>query len=194
MARFLALALLLASASAGPAIARLGRVVKNLPPRSRYLESFGKNGSSIPANGAVWPTAIYWCNVEVGTPPQSFPVAIDSGSGDLDIGAKGCNGCVTTPPNNAYDHTASSTAKPALPFKFSNSYQTCDLSDPTAVCTITGGLYTDQVSLAGLGPVEVEVGQSICTHSNSYAYSLFALQVLSKSRRQISTSLRRSTA
>ena len=57
------------------------------------------NGSSIPANGDVWPTAIYWCFAEIGTPPVSFPVAIDSGSGDLDISAKGCDGCVTTPPN-----------------------------------------------------------------------------------------------
>ena len=28
-------------------------------------------------------------------------------------------------------------------------YQTCDLKDPTAVCTITGKLFTDKVSLAG---------------------------------------------
>jgi hypothetical protein len=157
--RFIVLALAIASVSAGtPAIARLGRFDRHLPPRSRFLEAFGGNGSSIPANGAVWPTAIYWCNVEVGTPSQTFPVAIDSGSGDLDISGKGCDGCVTTPPNNAYDHTASSTAAPAFPRKFSNSYQTCDLSDPTAVCTISGGLYTDKVSLAGLGPVDVELG------------------------------------
>ena len=58
----------------------------------------------------------------------------------------------------AYDHTASSTSKAAFPYKFSNSYQTCDLQDPTAVCTISGGLYTDLASLAGLGPVEVQVG------------------------------------
>ena len=116
------------------------------PPRSRMLDTLlGTNGSSIPAGGAVWPTAIYWCNVEVGTPPHSYPVAIDSGSGDLDIGGAGCKGCVTTPPNLPYDHTKSSTAKPALPYKFSNSYQTCDLKDPTAPCTITGNLYKDQV-------------------------------------------------
>jgi len=88
----------------------------------------------------------------------SFPVAIDSGSGDLDISGKGCDGCVTNPPNKAYDPKASSTSKPAFPFKFSNSYQTCDLKDPTAVCTITGSMYTDDVSLAGIGPVSVHLG------------------------------------
>jgi hypothetical protein len=60
------------------------------------------NGSTIPADGSVWPTAIYWCFAEIGTPPVSFPVAIDSGSGDLDISGKGCDGCVTTPPNQLY--------------------------------------------------------------------------------------------
>ena len=38
--------------------------------------------------GAVWPTAIYWTTVQVGTPARDFPVAIDSGSGDLDIGGE----------------------------------------------------------------------------------------------------------
>jgi len=128
------------------------------PPHSRVAAMLGGNGSSIPADGSVWPTAIYWCFAQVGTPPVSFPVAIDSGSGDLDISGKGCDGCVTNPPNKAYDARSSSTSRPVFPFKFSNSYQTCDLKDPTAVCTIEGSLYTDQVSLAGIGPVEVQLG------------------------------------
>merc|ERR1719377_352807 len=102
----------------------LSRKIVHSPPRSRVLQVMG-NGSSIPAGGAVWPTAIYWSKVQIGTPPKDFPVAIDSGSGDLDIAGVGCNGCVTTPPNNAYDPSASSTSKPVLPFVFSNSYQTC---------------------------------------------------------------------
>jgi len=127
------------------------------PPRSRVLQLTG-NGSSIPAGGAVWPTAIYWSTVQIGTPPKDFPVAIDSGSGDLDVPGLGCNGCVTTKPNNAYDASASSTSKNVFPFIFSNSYQTCDLKNPTAACTISGRLYKEQVSLAGLGPVDVKVG------------------------------------
>ena len=129
----------------------------NSPPRSRAF-SVLTNGSSIPAGGAVWPTAIYWTEVKVGTPPKTFPVAIDSGSGALDISGVNCDGCPTAPPNNQYDHAASSTSNAAFPYIFSNSYQTCDLKDPTAVCTISGKLYKDQVSLAGIGPVEVTVG------------------------------------
>lgn len=143
----------------------LSRFDVDLPPRSRYLETTG-NGSSIPTGGAVWPTGIFWCYVEIGTPPVSFPVAIDSGSGDLDVSGKNCEGCVTTAPNRGYDHKQSSTAKPAFPFVFSNSYQTCDLKNPVAGCTITGNLYADQVSLAGLGPVTIKVGSIQSQTSN----------------------------
>jgi hypothetical protein len=94
----------IAAAVASPpsfATAHLGKRTTLSPPRSRVAESLvgGANGSSIPADGSVWPTAIYWTYVSVGTPPVQYPVAIDSGSGDLDIGGKGCVGCVTTPPN-----------------------------------------------------------------------------------------------
>lgn len=135
----------------------LGKKVVHAHTRSRVVESL-PNGSSIPADGSVWPTAIYWATVQVGTPPQNFPAAIDSGSGDLDISGKGCDGCVTSWPNNQYDASASSTSKGVFPYSFSNTYQTCDLSDPTAPCTISGKLYSDKVHLAGLGPVDVTVG------------------------------------
>ena len=70
-----------------PRSAHLGKLVVHAPPRSR-IGSITANGSSIPAGGAVWPTAIYWSLVQVGTPPVDFPAAIDSGSGDLDISGK----------------------------------------------------------------------------------------------------------
>jgi len=128
-------------------IARLGKRIVHSPPRSRFLQTHASdsNGSSIPADGAIWPTAIYWSMVEIGMPPQSFPVAIDSGSGDLDVAGVGCDGCVTAPPNNQYDPDASSSSARAFPRTFSNTYQTCDLTDPTAPCTISGSVYTDQV-------------------------------------------------
>ena len=154
----LLLLLLLGAASATFTSVGMGKVEVHRPPTSRVMARLpGTNGSSIPAGGAVWPTAIYWSTVQIGTPPLDFPVAIDSGSGDLDVSGKGCVGCVTTAPNRLYDPAASSTSKKGF-FPFSNSYQTCDLKDPTAVCTISGQLYTDQVSLAGIGPVAVQLG------------------------------------
>lgn len=142
----------------GPRTAHLGATTTLAPPRSRIAAAMRRNGSSLPAGGAVWPTAIYWAMLQVGTPPRSFPAAIDSGSGDLDIAALGCDGCVTAPPNNQYDHAASSTSKPAFPFVFHNTYETCDLKHPTKPCSIGGKLYTDVVSMGGLGPVPVKLG------------------------------------
>lgn len=154
-----ALALLASAPTSSPGVhsLHLKSHTVHSPPRSR-IHALLTNGSSIPAGGAIWPTAIYWSFVEVGTPPVSFPVAIDSGSGDLDISGAGCDGCVTTPPNKAFSADASSTSSAAFPYTFSNSYQTCDLKDPTAPCTISGKLYKDQVSLAGAGPVSVKFG------------------------------------
>jgi len=141
-----------------PVSVPLHKRIVNSPPRSRVAAVLTGNGSSIPTGGAVWPTGIFWTTVQVGTPPQDFPVAIDSGSGDLDIAGKGCSGCVTHAPNNAYDAAASSTSNRAFPYVFSNTYQTCDLKHPTAPCTISGKLYKDKVTLAGLGPVDVKFG------------------------------------
>jgi len=112
----------------------------------------------IPAGGNVWPVAIYWVEVQVGSPPVSHPAAVDSGSSTLDIGAVGCAGCSVAAPNVPYDTRASSAAAPVAPYTFSNTYETCDLASPTAPCTIKGKLYADAVSLGGAGPVTVHVG------------------------------------
>merc|ERR1719284_108268 len=103
----------------------------NMPPRSSVLEARGP-GHSIPAGGAVFPTAIYWSKVQIGSPPQDFAVGLDSGSGDLFVEAKGCSGCTTAAPNNQYDHTASSTSTGAFPGFFAHSYETCSMKDPAA--------------------------------------------------------------
>lgn len=143
---------------ATPHSAHLSALIVHSPPRSKFAARLYPNGSSIPAGGAVWPTAIYWSFVQVGTPPLSVPACIDSGSGDLDVEGAGCDGCVFRPPNIPYDHSKSSTSSAVFPYTFSNTYETCDLKEPTAPCTISGSLYSDQVSLAGLGPVSVELG------------------------------------
>jgi len=146
-------------------------------PTSR-IHSILTNGSSIPAGGSVWPTAIYWTTVQVGTPPVDFPVAIDSGSGDLDISGKNCDGCPTAPPNKPYDHTQSKSAKAVFPYVFSNSYQTCDLKNPTAVCTISGKVYNDQVTLAGVGPTTVKVGSIEKQTTNFDQFKIIVSKIL----------------
>jgi len=129
---------------------------------AQYLKSDPSSGQSIPTWGDVFPVAIYWVFVDVGTPPVQFPVAIDTGSYDLDIPMVGCNTCISAPPNAIYDVSKSSTGSISCPDSciFSNSYQTCDLSNPSAVCTISGNYYQDMVTFShtGIKPVSVVFG------------------------------------
>lgn len=146
-----------ATSAAIPHVVPMGAHRVDRPPHSRALQSQG-DGHEIPAGGAVFPTAIYWAKLQIGTPPQDFAVGLDSGSGDLFVEGKGCDGCTSGPPNNAYDPQASSTSKKAFPGFFIHTYKTCDLKKPSATCTMRGATFTDQISLAGLGPVQVKFG------------------------------------
>ena len=109
-----------------------------------------KNHHNFPQGGNIWPVAIYWTFIEVGTPPIRFAVNVDSGS-NLDIEGIGCTGCNPKLPNNAYDPQQSSTSKRGTPPTFSNSYLTCDLKNMTARCTVSGDVYEDEVSIGSLG-------------------------------------------
>eukprot|EP00927_Polykrikos_kofoidii_P073540 TRINITY_DN69571_c0_g1_i1.p1 TRINITY_DN69571_c0_g1~~TRINITY_DN69571_c0_g1_i1.p1 ORF type:complete len:421 (-),score=81.92 TRINITY_DN69571_c0_g1_i1:211-1392(-) len=146
-----------AAVGAAPRTVPMGKRVIDRPPHSRALQLSG-DGHSIPAGGAVFPTAMYWATVQIGTPPQDFAVGIDSGSGDLFVEGKGCTGCTSDEPNNAYDSSMSSTSKKAFPGFFIHSYKTCNMVNPSATCIMSGVPYHDQVSIAGLGPVDVKLG------------------------------------
>eukprot|EP01051_Picozoa_sp_SAG22_P001136 SAG22_NODE_41_length_25488_cov_6.133719_11_plen_294_part_00 len=163
--------------------------LQNFSPETELIDNFCKGAANIspppppaaavlPTGGNVWPVAIYWIYVSVGTPPQRFPVALDSGSMTLDIQGPGCISCPGTAPNRAYNPSMSSTSTACAaaqqpgdsgccPFStsggclgdtFHNTYQTCDLSDPQATCTISGGNFMDSVSVGGLGPVTATFG------------------------------------
>lgn len=123
----------------------------------------------------MWPVAIYWAFLTIGTPSAQYPAAIDSGSFTLDIPLKGCNGCVNTPPNHAYDPSASSSShlftcslfKSCTPggagcshdqCTFSNTYETCVPTNPTEPCTISGLWYSDKVTWGNSGAVTVQFG------------------------------------
>ncbi len=131
---------------------------RRLQKKASLHANAGGDPHSKPTNGSIWPVALYWTEVSIGTPAKVFPVAIDSGSGDLDIQGADCSGCPKSSPNNFYDPSDSSTSKRTFPYKFSNTYETCDLSDPSAPCTISGDVFTDAVSFAGLDSVDVKFG------------------------------------
>jgi len=151
------------------------RLAQVYMPMNKHLSS---SGSNLPVGGDVWPVAIYWCDVQVGTPPVSFPVAMDTGSFTLDIPNYNCPSCITKAPNTAYNPAKSSTSSnldcatqcgfscASNTCSFSNSYQTCDLTNPNNVCTITGLMYNDTVSLAGYGNVYATFGTITSQTSN----------------------------
>jgi hypothetical protein len=131
----------------------------------------GENrGHNFPQGGNIWPVAIYWTYIDVGTPPVKFPVNVDSGSSNLDIKGVNCSGC--SKKFNAYDPTISSTSKVGSPSTFSNSYLTCDLANMTARCTVSGNVYEDEVSLGSLGPVRVTFGSINNMTSNADQWKL----------------------
>jgi len=146
-------ALTVASSNTSPVVP-LHMHQEHLPPSSPILRS---RGHDLPVDGAVFPTAMYYAMVQVGTPPRDYAVGLDSGSGDLFVEGKGCKGCTLGPPNSQYDPSASASSKSAGG-SFHHSYQTCSMVNPSATCTIYGNMYTDEVSLGGLGPVVVKVG------------------------------------
>jgi len=128
--------------------------------------------------GGVYPQAVYWTYLEVGTPPVQTPVIFDTGSPFLNVEAVGCESCLHTPPNLPYDPNASITSLPytVAPSAWSRengvtsavgshepdtwhvSYKTCDATHPMESCDLGGRLFTDKVSLAGFGPVDVVFG------------------------------------
>lgn len=175
----LATTLVLLGALASPAAAagfqQVSPGVHSMPvhkTRKLAFDHTALQGNDYPTGGSIWPVGIFWVEIEVGTPPVKFPVAIDSGSGDLDIEGSACVACNKSPPNAGYDKSKSSTSKAVFPYGFSNSYQTCDLTDITAVCTISGGLYEDQVGIGGLGPVSVHLGaiEKITSNFDQFAH------------------------
>ena len=116
-------------------------------------------------DGNILPLGIYWTPVYLGVPVRGpFQLAIDTGSTDLMVPGVGCDGCVTEvtspydPSQSAgYTPLTCATTKvhckgcllsPSGPCRFLNSYETCDLADPTKSCTIEGPLITDQAGFS----------------------------------------------
>lgn len=132
----------------------------------------------VSVGGGVYPQAVYWTYLEVGTPPVRSAVIFDTGSPFLNVEASRCANCLHEAPNIPYDPDASSTsspyssppsawnrangmapaAGPGEPDSWNASYYTCDAKHPMDACHMGGRLFTDKVSLAGFGPVDVVFG------------------------------------
>jgi len=128
---------------------------------SRFLAPTSGSISTVNMSGNVLPVGVYWVNISLGTPFQNgFEVAVDSGSTDLLVPGYGCDGCHLEN-ENVYDISLSSTGSDVFcggsyrckacddrnQCHFINSYETCNLTDLTQLCTAAGPLYNDVFSI-----------------------------------------------
>jgi hypothetical protein len=144
------------------------------------LAAAAKMNVSVPMNGNIYPTGVYYATMQIGTPAQQFNVVLDTGSGTLILPAVGCVGCDPSVPkfNPKSSTTITKVAANSAsdcdnyfdPFAsqctFSNSYTTCVNSDPTEVCTESGPVWFDTFSIGGLS-AQATLG-SITTQTPSY--------------------------
>ncbi|KAL8949978.1 MAG: hypothetical protein Q9222_003956 [Ikaeria aurantiellina] len=95
----------------------------------------------------------YYANISIGTPPQSFFVQLDTGSGDLWIPSKLSNICrsnrTACQSSGQYDINQSSTAKD-LKKKFDSEYGGGN--------TASGTFVTDVVTFAGANVTDMRIG------------------------------------
>jgi len=102
----------------------------------------------------------YWGRVTLGTPPQSFTVIFDTGSGNVIVPVSDCKdaGCA---PHRKYDDRASSTSKDV---KNERGEEATQISFGTG--KITGDFYQDKLCISG----------SLCLNANFIAANKMSQQ------------------
>lgn len=153
----------------------LGTAVKVIGARTSSRHPVHREAIQ-PLNGNLLPLAIFYTTVQVGTPARTFNVSIDTGSTDLLVPLAGCAGCKEG--TEVYDPQASKGSgivecnktltcskcqpSPSQPSHqqcaFSDSYLTCNLKNLTDICTVSGVIYHDTVSVAGISASDVRFG------------------------------------
>jgi hypothetical protein len=127
-----------------------------------------KMSKDVTVGGDISSLDYYYLTVKIGTPGQTFNVLMDTGSSDLLVPAVGCQGCSAWPgPNKPFNPALSSTAQPISSDDsnyqcgngannmcgFDDRYETCVKGHPNEICEVSGVMYTDNVTLAGVSTV-----------------------------------------
>ena len=139
-------------------------------PRPAYLDavkSMEPGGPVYPVGGNVWPIAIYYMYINVGTPALPYCVAIDSGSTTAAVSDVTCTSCSKNPVNyNYYNHSASSTSVLVQAGGYGGTYETCNFADPGASCSDSGDLYADTVGIGSTSLAGYQIGSMTYVQSN----------------------------
>lgn len=98
---------------------------------------------------------LYFCNIELGTPPQPFQLSLDTGSNDLGVNA--ANSSLCSPggsdgicsASGTYDASASST------YKFNNTFFNLTYLGGKQ---IAGDFVTDTIHIGGVKLDEMQFG------------------------------------
>jgi hypothetical protein len=57
-----------------------------------HRAAIGPHEGVLPLSGNVLPLAIFYTTVQIGNPPRTFNVSVDTGSTDMLVPLAGCNG------------------------------------------------------------------------------------------------------
>lgn len=125
-------------------------------------------GPVYPVGGNVWPVAVYYMYINVGTPALPYCVAIDTGSTTAAVSDITCTSCSKNPANyNFYNHSSSSTSTLVQAGGYGGTYETCNFADPGASCSDSGDLYSDTVGIgSGTSLANYQIGSMTYVQSN----------------------------
>lgn len=130
-------------------------------PWKKWADTLGSE--SIPVRGNYAPFGVFYTQIRLGTPLQTYNVAIDSGSYRTIVTDISCTTCNASH-GPKYDPAKSSTSKYLT--SFSNSYKTCNLKKVSETCTIHGKVYSDHFQLGSMKGTTLNFGSITSQTSN----------------------------
>ena len=126
----------------------------SLPRTGKTLAASSPGEAIYPMGGNVWPVAVYYMYIDVGTPAKPYCVAIDTGSTTAAVSDARCTTCSQYPENYSYYNASlSSTSQLVQAGGYGGSYETCNFADPGAECDDSGDLFADTVAI---GPATIK--------------------------------------